>query len=224
MTSPAPGTPEQARPQGLFPVRQVAARLRAAHPPLGPEGLDRAGPHRGAKPPHRHRPARRDGACRDPPPRPRHARAYPRGRQSRRRHPAGKDDSDLPGVRRRVSAALRAALEALGAQDRAHLPERPHPARVRQNAPRPHRPGGRGRVVRRGKQGQARRGQPRLRDTARDDVPGQGMGTARARFQPLPRHRRSSPGSSTRTSWVGSSARSTPARRNGPRPSRRSGC
>ena len=31
-------------------------------------------------------------------------------------------------------------------------------------------------------------------------------------------------GSSTRTSWPGSDARSTPARRNGPRPSRRSGC
>ena len=66
-------------------------------------------------------------------------------------------------------------------------PEGPHPARVRQNAPRPHRPGGCGRVVRHGEQGQARRGQPRLRDTARDDVPGRRMGLARARLQPLPR-------------------------------------
>ena len=37
---------------------------------------------------------------------------------------------DVPAVRGRVSAPLRAALEALGAQDRANLPEGAHPARL----------------------------------------------------------------------------------------------
>ena len=62
------------------------------------------------------------------------------------------------------------------------LPQGPHPAAdVRQNAAGPYRRAGRGRVVRRGEQGQARRGQPRLRDTARHDVPSRRMGLARAR-------------------------------------------
>ena len=100
-----------------------------------------------------------------------------------------KEAPKLQRVRGRVSAPLRTALEALRAQDRAHLLEGPHPARVRQDAARPHRTRGRGRVIRRSEQGQARRGQPRLRDTARDDEPGRGMGIARARLQPLPRHR-----------------------------------
>ena len=39
-------------------------------------------------------------------------------------------------------------------------------------------------------QGPARRGQPRLRDTARDDVPDRGIGLARARQQPLSRYRK----------------------------------
>ncbi len=39
-------------------------------------------------------------------------------------------------------------------------------------------------MVRHGEQGQARRGQPRPGDTARDDVPGRGVGIARARLQP----------------------------------------
>ena len=38
----------------------------------------------------------------------------------------------------------------------------PNPTDVRQDAARPHRPRGRGRVVRRGEPGPARRGQPRL--------------------------------------------------------------
>ena len=52
----------------------------ANRPPVGPQGLDRTGLHRGAEPPHRHRPAWRDGPRRSAPPRPRHARTYPRGR------------------------------------------------------------------------------------------------------------------------------------------------
>ena len=40
-------------------------------------------------------------------------------------------DPDPAGVRGRVSAALRTALEALRAQDRAHLSQGPHPACVR---------------------------------------------------------------------------------------------
>ena len=88
--------------------------------------------------------------------RPRHARPHPRGGEPRRRNPTGEAGPDLAGVRRRVLAPLRTALEAFGAQDRAHLPQGPRPARAR-DAPRPHRPRGCGRVVRRGEQGQARR-------------------------------------------------------------------
>ena len=87
------------------------------------------------------------------------------------------------------SAALRSALEALGTRDRAHLSQGPHPARLRQDAARPHRRARRGRVVQRGEQGQAGRGQPRLRDSPRDDVPGRGVGFAHARQQPLSRYR-----------------------------------
>ena len=83
-------------------------------------------------------------------------------------------------------------------------------------------------MVRRGQQGPARRGQPRLRDTALDDVPGRGVGLARARREPMSRYREEPqeqrrPDSSTRTSWPVLGARSTPARPNGPRPSPPSG-
>ncbi len=73
-------------------------------------------------------------------------------------------------------------------QDRAHLSQGAHPARLRQDAARPHRTRGRRRVVRRRQQRPPRRGQPRLRNPALDDVPRRGMGPARPRHQPLPRH------------------------------------
>ena len=114
---------------GHVPVRQDSARLRAAHPPVRPEGLDCAGAHRGAEPPHRHRPAPRDGVCRGAPPRPRHARPHPRGRKPRRRHPQREGDTDVPRVRRRVSAAVRAALETIwGKTVRNYLKSRILPA------------------------------------------------------------------------------------------------
>ena len=151
-----------------------------------------------------------------------------REREPRRRHQAREGDPGLPGIRGRVSPALRTALEALGTRDRAHLPQGPHPARLRKDAARPHRPGGRGRVVRRGEQGQAGRGQPRLRDSARDDVPGRGMGPARARQQPLPRYREEPEKPCRPVPRRGRTdparARSTPAKPNCPKPSPRSGC
>ena len=52
------------------------------------------------------------------------------GREPPRTTSAGKKrDADLPGVRPRVFAALRPALEALGTQDGAQLSQVPHPAR-----------------------------------------------------------------------------------------------
>ena len=50
-----------------------------------------------------------------------------------------KETPDLAEVRRRVTAALRAALEAIGAKDRTQLHQVPNPARLRQNAARPNR-------------------------------------------------------------------------------------
>ena len=61
-------------------------------------------------------------------------------------------------VRGRVPVALRTALEVFGTQDRAHLSQGPHPAEARQDAAGPYRRTGRGCVVRRGQQEQARCG------------------------------------------------------------------
>ena len=47
---------------------------------------------------------------------------------------------------------MRSALEAFGTQDRAYIPQGPHPARLRQDAHRPNRSRRRGRVVRHGEQ------------------------------------------------------------------------
>jgi site-specific recombinase XerD len=123
-----------------------------------------------------------------PPPHPRHARPHPCGTEPRRRHPPGETDPDIPGIHCGIPPAQQAALEALRAQDRAYLPQGPHPASVRPDAARPHRPGGCGRVVRRGEPRQTRRGQPRPGDSAGDDVPGRGMGIARTRYESVSGH------------------------------------
>ena len=46
----------------------------------------------------------------------------------------GEAEPDGAGVRRGISPPLRSVLEALGTQDRAHLPQGAHPARLRQDA------------------------------------------------------------------------------------------
>ena len=91
----------------------------------------------GPQPPHRHRPARRNGACRGPPPRPRHARPHPpRAITPLTTSRKEKETPTLRAFAGRISAPLRAALEVLRAPDHAHLPQGPHPARVRQDAAR----------------------------------------------------------------------------------------
>ena len=100
----------------------------------------------------------------------------------------GKTDPDGEGAGRRIPAPVRSVLEAIGTQDRAHLSQGPHPAGLRAHAFGPVGPGGRGRMVRCREPGQARRGQPRVRDPALDDEPGRGMGFAGARHESLPRH------------------------------------
>ena len=127
--------------QGHGPVRQDAARLRAAHPPLGPQGLDHAGPHRRPEPPHRHRPIRGNAACRGPPPRLRHACLHPCRTESRRGHQAREADAypsaSSPGEYLRRSDPH---WKASGRRTCAHLPQGPHPAHLWQDAAGPHRP------------------------------------------------------------------------------------
>ena len=72
---------------------------------------------------------------------------------------------------------LRSALEALRAQNSAGLPQGPHPTDIWQYTAGPHRqktwlPG-------------SIYGQPGVRDTACDDFPGGGIGSARVRHQSL---------------------------------------
>ena len=80
---------------------------------------------------------------------------------------AERADAAVPRLRRPLPRTAQEPLEAILAQHLRHLHEGPADAALRQDAARHYRPCAGLGMVRRGERRQARRGQPRLRDTAR---------------------------------------------------------
>ena len=80
---------------------------------------------------------------------------------------AERADAAVPRLRRPLPRTAQEPLEAVLAQHLRHLHEGPADAALRQDAARHYRPCAGLGMVRRGERRQARRGQPRLRDTAR---------------------------------------------------------